>query len=783
MKNLFLFLIFFISPLLVSAQMNISDQQLINYAKIAQQKGYTAEQLKTIARSRGYTESQIKAIEERYTNLNVKETEPKIDAKKIEVTKPIVKKAQTNRVVPKPTKLNLFGSQFFNGHGDPLNDYMNTPVPPEYIIKAGDEILIHIYGASELNYQEVVSKDGFITISNIGPIYVGNLSFKAMKEVVFSKLVTIYHDLINPDPKTFATITVGQINGIKVNVIGNVKNPGSYDLPGTANLFQALNISDGLTSNGSFRNVQVIRNNEIVANLDLYDYLIYKKTKANILLLNNDIVYVPNYINHISISGEVRKPGIYELKDGETLADILNFAEGFTAKAKVDRIDIDRFGIESKVYVNADDLYYELQNGDHVKVKSILNEYDNKIIISGAVKYPGSYDLTNGSNLKTIIEKAILEENAFTERAFIKRLDEFEQKTMVSFNVQDVISGKDTLNLQNNDQVIIKTIEQMQEKKSIGVYGYILHQGEFEYRKGMTLNDAIALAGGFRNIGSSDFIEVVSVLDYDEAKNYSDQIVKIKNFAIERDLKLSMKDSNYKLNPYDRIYIKKAPGYDKAATVNIYGQVAYAGTYQISNRKEKISDLIVRAGGLTPAACKESAILVRSLSNFNRLNRDVREYAESDTTIIVNTKVSNRIPIDLEEILTNPEKAQNLYLQDGDAIMISKIPQTVEVMGNVLNPTIIPYEKNISLKKYINNCGGFDELARKSKTYVIRMNGKGQSTKQFMGIRSYPKIKAGDIIIVPEKKARDKMTLQDMAAMLTGLTGTFVGFAVLFKSL
>lgn len=678
----------------------------------------------------------------------------------------------------------IFGVSLFNNKNLTFEPSISMPVPDSYLLGPGDHLHVDIWGSSQQSYHLIIDRNGSVNIPLVGPIYVGGLNLDVAKSQILSKLSSIYSDLRSNTPKTFASVRTGQLKTIKVNVVGEVFTPGTYTMPGTASLFNALYLSGGPNKLGSFRDVQLIRGGRIIANLDVYDFLINGNAAINVALMDNDVVMVPTYANRVKIQGQFKRTGIFEAKNNETVSDMVRFAGGFEALANKSRIEMYRSGEIEMEYrdIRQEELAsVSIKNGDSLFVGKILERYSNKVNIVGAVFNPGNYEYSEGLTLSSLINKANgLKENAFLTRGTISRLKSNYTPENISFNVLDVIEGSEDFDLKPNDAVFITYIDDMSEKPTVAIWGEVQNMGVFQYGENITLGDLILLAGGFSEAGSQSSIEVMRRLTYDDADKSAEKTSQLFQFSLTRDLTISDDGSAFVLKPFDEVFVRRMPGYRENNVVTLLGQVMYSGNYGLASRAERISDVIARAGGLTSYAYPEGAKLIRKyeLSKEDKAIRN--ELMLKDTSLRFSSLNFETVSIDLEKILDNPGSREDIYLEHGDEIRIPAMLQTVKVSGEVLNPSSTVFTRGLTGKQYIHRSGGFSINAKKGKTYVLYPNGSSAITRSYFLFRNYPDVIPGAEIVVPQRPERNKLSAQawvGIAAVMTSMSLTIVTIA------
>lgn len=685
----------------------------------------------------------------------------------------------------------IFGFSLFDGETSSFEPSLNIPTPENYQLGPGDQLYVDVWGAAENTYQLEISPDGAVLIDNLGPIFLNGLTVEEARQRLRDKLSNIYSGLQGTDGQqnTFMQVSLGQIRSIKVTVLGEVANPGTYTLPSLATVFHALLSSGGPTVNGTFRDIKIISDGSVIATLDLYDFLIKGQQKSNIRLKDQDIIKIDPYLHRVEISGEVKRSGIYELKEDETLSDLITYAGNFTGKAYKMKVNIiGNTGREKQINTVSEKNYssYDIRNGDRVIVGSILDRFANQVRIRGAVYRPGSYELEESGTLYSLIQQADgLKGDAFMNRGIIFRTqDDFTIKS-IAFDIRQVMNNPEQydIRLKKDDIVQISSIFDLREDYYVEVEGAVLNQGQFPFVNDMTLEDLIFQAGGFKREAAPYRIEVArrmsEVSDQGEEIPTS-RIAKIFNFSIDQSLELDEEESDFVLKPYDKVFVRTTPNFEVQKDVHISGEVQYPGSYTLMDKSERISDIITRAGGLTSDSYLQGATLYRRHTNLSQAgNTDLDEptgllelEAGSQQVGIPSRVTVSKIGIELEKILREPKSKFDLYLQEGDSLVVPKQLQTVTVKGGVFYPTSIRYESGRSYKDYITSAGGFTELAKKNQAYVVYANGDVDRTKKFLFFKDYPEVRPGATIIVPEKAPGQRLSPQERVSLLSAIVST-----------
>ena len=776
---------------------NLTDEQIQKFVTKAESSGMTQTQLEELARQRGMSELEIQKLRTRIYSLNPELAETQ-DGAGTSVSATRLREDPSsdpfqNRTIKRDTvkgqALKIFGMDFFEKRSKEsnLSSSVNIPTPSTYVLGAGDEMIIDIFGASEITYRQEISPDGQIIISGIGPVSLAGLSLEVAQEKLKSRLSNIYSGLRGRNPNTFMQVSLGDIRTINVNVIGQVTYPGTYSLHSFSNVLNALYAAGGPSKQGTLRNIRLIRDAKTIGIFDFYTFLFAPETTQSLRLQDGDNVIVDPFVNRVSLSGAVKTPAKFEMLPGETLDKLIAYAGGFAENAFTASVLIERSNEKMKSVVSVARSQFknqELQNGDSINVEQIINRFENRVAITGAIFRPGYYELTDGMLLSDLLKKAEgLREDAFKERANIFRLNSDLSSKNISFNVQNVLEGKEDIVLNRDDQVIVQSIFDLRVAQNIQIKGEVQKPGIYPYLDSMTVEDIVTQAGGFKESANRSVVEVARQLGSESGE--ITRTAEIFTFEINDELGLDAKASDFILEPFDVVLIKRSSFFHSQEIVKIEGEVLYPGYYALESREDKISDLISRAGGLTDFAYIEGATILRrteyfegeiSSIGFNELeaenyrSKQLKELQQRDTGEEL-TKLGDKegIGIDLGASIQNPGSKHDLILKDGDVISVPKQLQTVRVRGNVLYPNTLRYEQGMSAKRAISQAGGFTDDARPSKAYVIYANGSAERTRSFFWIKKYPKLRPGAEVIVPQR-IRERQPLN--AQQLIGITSS-----------
>ena len=648
-------------------------------------------------------------------------------------------------------KKKVFGRDIFNNKELSFEPNMNIATPQRYVLGPGDNVIIDVYGASQKTFNAVVSPDGEVTIEDFGPIKVSGLTVEQANAKVRSLLGARYSS-----SKT--KLTVGQTKTMMVNVMGEVKVPGTYTLSAFATVFHALYMAGGINDLGTLRNIKVYRQNRLVTVVDIYDYILNGKLTGNIRLMDNDVIVVGPYDCLVTISGKVKRPMIYEMKKSESVGSIIKYAGGFTGDAYTKAVRLLRkTGREYSVFnIGEFDINsFHLADGDSIGVDSIINRYENMVEIKGAIFRPGMYNIGKDINsVRTLIEHAEgLTEEAFTNRAIIHRMKSDRTLEVIAVDVKGIMDGSVAdVPLKKNDVLFIPTKSEMQTKRTITIHGEVNYPGMYVYADHETLEDFILQAGGLKDKASIIKVDVARRILNPKAITNDSVIAKTYTFALKEGFVIDG-TPGFELQPFDEVYVRKSPGYSHQQNIQVEGNVMFAGTYTLSSKNERLSDIIKKAGGVTDLAYVPGARLERRITPDERLRMQTvikmaqMQSGKKDSLDMKKLDLGDTyyVGIELDKALKEPGGDADLVLREFDRIIVPEYNGTVKISGDVMYPNTVAYEKGRNAGWYINQAGGWGNRAKKSHTYIVYMNG----TVAKVGHNA--KVRPGCEIIVPSK--------------------------------
>ena len=760
----------------------MSDDELKNYWTQALEKGYTLDQIKTLARAQGVAESDLLEFEKRVKSFG--ENEMKKDNALSGVQDEISSlfgleaTAKTDDFEEKNINIGVFGSSFFNNPNINSVPTLNIATPESYELGPGDELSISIWGAAENEYSSIISREGYLKIERIGPIYLSGLSISDAKMKLKNRLSKIYSGINSNVNKVFFDLTLLNTRSIVVNITGSVVAPGTYTLSSLTSPLNALYAAGGPNENGSYREIKIIRGGHSVHSIDLYDYFV-KGSLKNFTLRDQDVLLVPTYTNRVFLSGEFKTNGIFETKDGETVSDLLSFNGGIASFGTKNEVYLRRIEGVNKIIktVNKDAFEdFTLNDGDIVEARRVGDEIINSVTVEGAVMIPGEYELIKNPDVMSLVKSAGgLKEGALSDRAYIIReVDGFQQEAK-TVDLKAAMGNDGDFRLRNNDKLIIASVEELTTPKQVAISGEVNEPGSFPFFKGMTIVDLILMAKGITDSGARDGI-IVYRSTYDETQKSPVEAITVN---LNENIFQLNKNQNTELLVNDLVVVRSKLGYQPKEYVTVSGLIKKPGDYALRTNKYSFYDLITDFDGFLPDAELSGVKLRRAVKTSEIM--EIIEGVEDDS-LKVGIDEFVEIGLNVNEILkSSGEIGQyNIVLKDGDEIIVPKFDNSVEVNGAVQQSTAISYYRGLNTKSAINKAGGFGPNAKKSAVYVIYQNGSIASTKSFLFFKSYPKLLPGSKVFVPLKPESNSKT---SVGEIVGYTTSLVSIIALIKSL
>lgn len=778
----------------------LSDADLAKLRSQLQSNNMTIDQAEPMALAKGMPANEFAKLKAR---LGATAATGTIAAKKdqgLEGTDDYNRKQEpiVNKKVKDTLNALVFGSELFDTPTLNFEPNLKLATPVNYVLGPGDELQISVYGIQEFSDAVPVSVEGKVNIQYVGQIAVSGMTIEAASVKIKNAIARVYSTVRSGQSQV--GISLSRIRTIKVTLIGS-QQPGNYSISSLATVYNALFLGGGPAKNGSYRTIELIRNNKVYRTIDLYRFLVHGNQSDNIGLKDNDVIRIPAYTQRVTLEGQLKRPGIFEMKKGENFADLLSFASGFTDVAYTASVTVlQKTAKEFKVRdIKATDFAtYKPQSGDVFTVNRILNRFENRIRIQGAVFRPNTYSFYPGMRISDLISKADgLKEDAYRTRATIVRVKDDLTKETVSVNLAKALSGdaQANISLDKEDVVTVYSILDFKEDFKVTIDGEIKKPGEYDFYPALTLNDLLVQAGGL--IGSaSKRVEVARMIRSEEID--ANNLARAELFNIEITPENNEQAQNFVLAPYDVVNIRKMAVYEKPEMVTVTGAVQFGGKYVLAERKEKIYSVIQRAGGLIPSADVKGVrikrpILAKQIEDLENVNVDLSKNVV-DASLTKKDTVANKaikklkeelkyatIPVDWDRIVRNPNNRTNISLQPGDEIEVAAFSEGVKVTGNVLLTSEIPYNPGRGINYYLNAVGGTDAKAWRKKAYVVYPNGKAAVTSSFLFFKLYPKVTPGAQIVVPEKPETKKMSTGEWVSIGSVMTSLALLIVTAFK--
>ena len=755
------FLIFVLSGVAMAQQM--SDDQVIQYVKEANKSRKSQKQITTELLRRGVTKEQVSRIQQKYSESNTVSNKSNEMPSQLR-QRTLVDDGGGQRRTTDYSEVGML-DETVGGRVDNRADNTATTDNASHIID--------VWGASENTIRQSISPEGTIQVSGLGPVQLSGMTVKDANAYLQREFSKIYSGISGSEPTSQIKLTLGDIRTIQINIMGEVAVPGTYTLSSFSSVFHALYRAGGVNKIGSLRSIKVVRNGKTIADLDVYDYLMKGKVKDDIRLQEGDVIIVNPYESLVRIAGKVKRPMFYEMKPTETVATILNYAGGFTGDAykKAVRI-IRKSGREHQVY-NVDEMDYSvfrLDDGDSISVDAVLKRFENRVEIRGAVYRSGLYELSGTVNtVKQLIKKAEgLRGDAFLNRALLDRENEDLSHEVIAVDLGGLLKGTVAdIPLQKNDILYIPSIHDLKEEETISIHGEVANPGTFLFSKNMTIEDLLVQSGGLLEAAATTKVDITRRIKDPKSTSFSSVLGKTYSFDIKDGLVVGG-EGDFHLEPFDEVYVRKSPAYRKQQNVVVAGEVLFGGNYALVKKNERLSDLISKAGGITPDAYVKGARLIRKMTEEEQRRqadavRMARMGEGKDSISVEKLNISDTytVGINLEKAISNPGSDFDLVLREGDVLFIPEYINTVKISGAVMYPNTVLYKRGESLRYYINQAGGYGNLAKKKKAYVVYMNGTVSRLKS----RDKKAIEPGCEIIVPSKEEKKRMSTAEILGM------------------
>ncbi len=797
MKKMLLIGALMLGTLASHAQM--SDTQVMQYVQREMNSGSSQSQIATRLMQRGVTMQQLQRVRSQYQTLNggtssrssgnttdvlvqdsrLRDTNGAVrtdsagnalNAQDVKATSSTIELSSRAKVYVDPSDNTIngkqvFGRDIFNKDKLSFEPNMNIATPATYVVGPGDKVFVDVYGASQKSEQLEVSPDGTIMITGYGPIHIGGLKVDAANAKIKKMLGQRYSS-------SEIRMTVGQTRTISISIMGEVIAPGTYTLSAFASVFHALYMAGGVNSLGTLRDIKVYRGGRQITSVDVYDYILNGKLTGNVRLADNDVIMVGPYECVVDIAGNVKRPMAYEMKKSESVATLLQYAGGFSTGAYQKAVRLNRVAGEKYSAYNVPEFEmasFKLMDGDSVTVDTILHRYENTVAVKGAVYHPGQYDLGSTTTVRALVENAGgLTEEAFGSHAVLHRMKADRTWRVISVDIEGILNGTVAdIPLENEDVLTIAVQQDKMNQRVVTIEGMVQFPGTYEYADNQTIEDLIIQAGGLLDAASTAKVDVSRRIIDPKRTHDSREIAQTFSFSL-RDGLLIGGDSNFTLQPYDEVYVRKSPGFVPQRNVSVQGEVMFPGVYTLSQKNQRLSELIKAVGGVTDEAYVRGARIERPLNEDEkfRLNRLLQMVSMQGGSGLDASKVAQDtvyyVGIELDKALANPGSDYDVILREGDRLVVPEYSGTVKINGNVMYPNTVAYTAGKSYKWYINEAGGYGNGAKRSKAFILYQNGKVSKA-------SKGKVEPGCEIIIPNKTRSANDNISMIASLGTSL--------------
>lgn len=772
----------------------MTDDQVVEYVKSARDAGKSQQQITQELMRRGVTKEQVLRIQKKYQNAGgsgeAEQTVAQLNRTR-EVAEDTPADEAGAQVADAPaTAVQIYGHNIFTNNRLTFEPNTNQATPANYRLGPGDEVIIDVWGTSETTIRQTITPEGSILVTNLGPVYLSGKTVSEANAFLRQEFAKIYSGMSGSEPTTEIKLTLGAIRTIQVNIMGEVAVPGTYRLSSFSTVFHALYVAGGVNQIGSLRSIKVIRGKKTLAEIDVYDLLMQGKMIDDVRLQEGDIVMVDTYEALVKVSGKVKRPMYYEMKKNETVATLIQYAGGMMSDSYKKAVTLVRkSGREYQIF-NVDDVDYsvfKLDDGDEVNIGAVLDRFENRVEIRGAVYRPGLYQLNGTVNtVKELIKKAEgVCGDAFLNRAILNREHEDLTHETMQIDLRGLLNGTMVdIPLKKNDVLYIPSIHDLQEAQTLTIHGLVARPGIYAFTTHMTIEDLVLQAGGLLEAASTTKVEVARRMKDARSTTFSTNIGQTFTFDLKDGLLIGDGSDTFHLEPFDEVYIRKSPAYYRQQNVTVRGEVLFGGSYALSKKNERLSDVVAKAGGVTPDAYVEGARLIRRMTEEEIQRRaDVLRMSNkgSDSISVEKLDLSTTysVGIDLKEALRRPGGDADLVLREGDELFVPEYVNTVKINGAVMYPNTVSYKKGEKLKYYINQAGGFGNRAKKHRVYVVYLNGTVSRVRM-----SSKAIEPGCEIIVPSKDRASRMGLQEILGISTttaSLAAVIASMVNLFK--
>lgn len=804
MKKIFLTLIMMMGLTMGAYAQKISDTQALQYAVQLKKQGASESDIAAKLIQRGATMDQIQRMRRQYakqiTNqgmdntvdnaignaqnrmrVNNEVTDNEITTHEGEMA-PVYQAPEAAATTVEETGKKVFGRDIFNNKNLTFEPQMNIATPQNYVLGPGDQLIIDVYGDTQKSESLTVSPDGDVTVPDYGPVHVSGLTVAAAQSRIRSRLGSYY-------ASSEIKVALGQTRTILVNVMGEVKTPGTYTVSAFATVFHALYMAGGVNDLGTLRNIKVYRQGRLISTVDVYQFILNGRLAGNVRLADNDVIQVGTYDAIVDISGRVKRPMAYELREDESLSTLLNYSGGFASDAYKKSLRVLRKNGRMKSVFNVEEFErnaFKMADGDSVIVDSIYDRFENMVEVKGAVYRPGLYQLGDKvSTVRSLIDNADgVTEEALISRAVLRRMKANRTQEVLSVDLKGILEGTAAdLPLENEDVLFIPTMAEHMNLRTLTIDGEVIFPGTYEYAENTTIEDLILQAGGLTDKASTVKVDVARRVINPEATTASTDIAKTFSFSIKPGFEFDG-DRSFTLEPYDVVSVRRSPVSAELVTVRVGGEIAFAGNYTLSVKNQRLSDVVKEAGGIIPGAYVRGARLIRQMNEDERarmkeLVEMARQSSSSDSLSLeqLALQTTYSVGIHLDEALANPGCDEDIELHNGDQLIIPRYNRTVKISGDILKPNVVAFKDGKSYKYYIEQAGGYGKRARTSHTYILYQNGT-------IAKASKAKVEPGCEIVVPTKGPKDPNSLTQWLGIGTSaasLATMFVSIANMLK--
>lgn len=791
-----------IMPCAGFAQSTMTDQQVLDYAKKAMASGKKQSDIVKELALKGVDRAQAARVKKLYEAQmaegetkkgNTKETtlsdrqhvlneDYKLEEELDENLTNNKKEENLNKdLLLKGDMIEVFGRNVFRNNRLSFTPNINIPTPRNYVLGPGDEVIVDIFGANQTTIRSIISPEGYINVDILGPIYLSGKTIESANSYLKNKLSQIYEGLNGGEEQTDIQISLGQVRSIQVSIIGEVPNPGTYQVSSLATVFHAMFQAGGVKEPGTVRDIKVVRNNKTVASVDIYDFLINGIRRNDVRLEEGDVIVVAPYKNIVKVVGAVKRPLNFEMKDGETVADVLRFAGGFDKSAYSENLSVVRQNAHDIVVSLVESDQYDsfaLKNGDEVEVKNMDARYENRIVASGSLKLPGVFELNDEVNsVRKLVKKAggVLPE-AFTQRAIIHRKHQDRSLETMPVNLEGVLNGsKPDVPLMNNDSLYIYSVYDINDQGVLTINGEVADPGIFPFAANTTVKDLILQAGGLLRSASVARVDVARLIVDNESLVAQKDISTYYTFSLNNGFAVDGADK-FVLEPYDVVTVRRSPSYVSNRVVKVTGEVNFPGDYNMSRREERVSDIIAKAGNITDFAYVKGTQLLRKKTDADKKQNELMADAveASNDSVFDKNMVEQRylVSFDMADALKNPGGENDLVLVDGDELIVPVLNNTVKIDGAVQMPTTVSYKKGMKKSDLVNAAGGYAKRAYKRRAYIVYMNGRVSK------LRRFTTVEPGSRVFIPKKEKRENQLQQIMSVSTTAASLGMMGVSI-----